>query len=462
MPYMPTHLQPAKDHLGPQKAAPGRRGRRKGVSIKPGTVKQARLEAGLSLGQVARDDISRTAIYFVETGKAKPSMETLTLIAQRTGRPIEFFLEPAPAAERPVSTAEVERLVAVGDNAGAVLAGEAILPRVKSPETEAHLNFLLSTAHLRLAHPVVGRRLAVEARAYFERRGDLAMVAECLGNEASAAYLVDDPAAVSIVEGALSTVRTMQPVPRQLEYRLLAILGHAHLAKQDYARAIAAYHDAVEAADVVQDLYKTSLLYAGMSSAYSELGQFAQAGHYARRALTIHETLNDRLSLARSENSLGLLLLHGGDAGAALPHLERSLLLFDEVGVETGKAHVLLSLAELALARHDLSKATNFAEAGLALAEKLGERATAGEAHIWLANIARASGDEAAVDAEFSMAIEALEEQGGAWLARCHALYADVLESRGDLAGANAHLRRALRQARPAAVAEPAARTATA
>src|SRR5579859_4544095 len=105
MPNMSTHPRTADDPTGPLKS-PGRRGRRKGVSIKPGTVKQARLEAGLSLGQVARDDISRTAIYFVETGKAKPSMETLALIAQRTGRPIEFFLEPASPAEWPVSTAE--------------------------------------------------------------------------------------------------------------------------------------------------------------------------------------------------------------------------------------------------------------------------------------------------------------------------------------------------------------------
>ena len=462
MPYMPTHPQQAENPREPLKTASGRRGRRKGVAIKPGTVKQARLEAGLSLGQVARDDISRTAIYFVETGKAKPSMETLTLIAQRTGRPLEFFLEPAPAAERPVSTAEVERLLAVGDNVGAVAAGEAILPRIKSPETEAQLNFLMSTAHLRLAQPVVGRRLAAEARSYFERHGDLAMVAECLGNEASAAYLTDDPAAVSIVEGALSTVRTMHPVPRQLEYRLLSILGHAHLAKLDYPAAIAAYHEAVEAADVIQDLYKTSLLYAGLSGAYSELGQFAQAGHYARRALTIHATLNDRLSLARSENNLGQLLLRGGDSSAALPHLERSLLLFDEVGVEAGKAHVLLSLAELSLARHDLPKAANFAEAGLALAEKLGERATVGEAHIWLANIARARGDESGVDAEFSLALEALQQQGGTWLARCHALYADILESRGDLAGANSHLRQALSQSRPAVLREAGARSATA
>ncbi|HAF18645.1 MAG TPA: hypothetical protein DCK96_02730, partial [Chloroflexi bacterium] len=65
----------------------GRRGRRHGIEIRPGSVKQARADAGLSLGQVANGAVSRTAIYFVETGKAKPSLETLRLIAERTGRP---------------------------------------------------------------------------------------------------------------------------------------------------------------------------------------------------------------------------------------------------------------------------------------------------------------------------------------------------------------------------------------
>src|SRR5438445_10213715 len=87
-----------------------RRGRRRGLEIRPGSVKQARLEAGLSLGQVARDDISRTAIYFVETGKAKPSRETLELIAERTGRPVDFFLEVDAERQRnTIRITEVER-----------------------------------------------------------------------------------------------------------------------------------------------------------------------------------------------------------------------------------------------------------------------------------------------------------------------------------------------------------------
>src|ERR1700730_9181475 len=107
-----TH--PAAD--GPReigKATSGRRGRRKGVEIKPGTAKQARLEAGLSLGQVAGNEISRTAIYIVETGKAKPSMDTLKLIASRTGRPLDFFLTRPSTMEARSSagSAEIERLI---------------------------------------------------------------------------------------------------------------------------------------------------------------------------------------------------------------------------------------------------------------------------------------------------------------------------------------------------------------
>src|SRR5438552_8837995 len=99
-----------------------RRGRRRGLEIRPGSVKQARAMAGLSLGQVAREDISRTAIYFVETGKAKPSRETLELIAQRTGQPLDFFLTGADGSDQhpEARIAELERLIVTCDKAGAV------------------------------------------------------------------------------------------------------------------------------------------------------------------------------------------------------------------------------------------------------------------------------------------------------------------------------------------------------
>lgn len=57
----------------------------------PARIREARLEAGLSLAQLARDDVSRTFIHFIETGKSRPSPRVLALIARRTGKPVSYF-----------------------------------------------------------------------------------------------------------------------------------------------------------------------------------------------------------------------------------------------------------------------------------------------------------------------------------------------------------------------------------
>src|SRR5713226_8328583 len=72
-----------------------RRGRRKGVVVREGSVGQARREAGLTLAEVAGGELSRTAIHLIEKGLARPSMETLEHIAHQTGKPMIFFL-PSP------------------------------------------------------------------------------------------------------------------------------------------------------------------------------------------------------------------------------------------------------------------------------------------------------------------------------------------------------------------------------
>ena len=450
---------------GQGKATSGRRrGRRRGVEIRPGSVKQARLEAGLSLGQVARDDISRTAIYFVETGKAKPSRETLELIAERTGRPVDFFLEVDPERQRnTIRITEVERRLVTGDNAGAIAAGETILEHKADDDTASRIKLLMSMAHLRLAQPVMGRRLAAAARVYFEQVGDLQSVGECLGNEASAAYLLEDPTAVKIAEGALATVRSLRPVPSTTESRLLGVLGHALLQAHEWQAAIKCYQQAIETADVVQDLQKLSLMYSGLSMAYEELGQLEQAGRFAQRALAIHQTLNDRLSVARSENNLGLLLLRGGDVSSAQSHIDRAVAIFVDTGVEHGKAQALLSLAEVALARRDIATAKRHAERALALAERLREMATVSDAHFWLAQVAQAEGDWAAVDAEFAAALSERDEQSSRErVATYRAAYAEVLEGRGDIAAANHQLKAALAALGTRPAAGDSTRSATA
>lgn len=74
------------------------RGRLKGIPIRRSSVRQARLEAGLSLAQVAAGIVSRTAIHHIEMGRVMPSLETLQLIARQTKKPIEYFLDASDDA----------------------------------------------------------------------------------------------------------------------------------------------------------------------------------------------------------------------------------------------------------------------------------------------------------------------------------------------------------------------------
>jgi tetratricopeptide (TPR) repeat protein/DNA-binding XRE family transcriptional regulator len=466
MPEARLRRSPAAPLQGPGLArSGGRRGRRLGVAIKPGSVKQARAEAGLSLGQVARDDISRTAIYFVETGKAKPSIETLKLIAERTGKPLDYFLlEPGTSAQTMSATvAEVQRQVATRDFTGAVSAGETILQRKLDPESLAMISYLVSTALLNLAQPVKGRRYASAARAHFERTGDLLMVAECLGNEASAAFLMQDPSALAIAEAAVSTVRALDPAPKNTEARLLATLGHVHVANQNWQAAIDLYQEAIEVGDAVRDLHRLAIVYNNISIAYQESGQFRRAAQFSQQSVTLHETLNDQINIARAENNLALVLLRMGDLAGSRAHLERALRLQDEFGVELGKSNIVLSLSELLFAEGKLAEAAELARQGRALAASHSETTTLATAHMWLGKIAEAQGEHDAADDEFAAAISTLTGTGFQEpLRHIHVVYADVLEQRGDLANANRHLKRALATPGSATLAAATLRSATA
>ncbi len=56
-------------------------------------LKQARLEAGLTQRQLCGDVITRNMLSQIENGSARPSMDTLSFLANRLGKTVSFFLE---------------------------------------------------------------------------------------------------------------------------------------------------------------------------------------------------------------------------------------------------------------------------------------------------------------------------------------------------------------------------------
>ena len=55
-------------------------------------IRQARLEMGLSQRQLCGDTITRNMLSLIENGSAKPSMDTLCVLAARLEKPVSYFL----------------------------------------------------------------------------------------------------------------------------------------------------------------------------------------------------------------------------------------------------------------------------------------------------------------------------------------------------------------------------------
>ena len=439
----------------------GKRRRLPGLSVRPGSIRQARNEAGLSLGQVASGELSRTAIFLAETGKTRPTLPTIQLIATRTGKPVEFFLEDddlAAVAGRP----DLDRFreLAVKEQYDEMLAeAEKAMAAAATTLDRAWAGFYFAMAQLHRANPYSAFPEITRARSTFESAGDQWMVVECMELEAIGLHLLDDRRALQVAEAALDACRRLHPANRALEARLLGRLGSIYVAQHRWPQAVEYYSLAVDVAGDLKDLSRVGKMYNDLGIAYEHLGDLQRSRAYAQKAITIHELLHDRIAVARAENNLGLVYIRQGDLEKARQHLTRSLSICDEAGIEVGRSHVLLSLAELDFSGNDPDGARRRALEALELAQRSHEVASQAEAHEFLAKLAEAMREEDVADREFTSAISVLRAHGLAdRLVTCHARYAQMLERRGDRNAAFEQLKLAMASARPD-LAAPAERT---
>ena len=434
-----------------------------GLAVDAAAIRRARLAAGLSLAQVAGDDLSRAAIHRVEQGKVRPSLRTLQLIAERTGQPVERFLLPE-AREQLESgrgtrgelvLARVERLVVRGEVNEAL---EQIEERLASgiPEREAaHLSYLAGRCHLRASRPLAALSSLRQARATFEHLGDERMAVECMAFEAAARGIEEDAGALEAAQDALGRCHALDPVPRETEVQILNTLGGIYLSKHDWSRAMAAYQSAVEVSGQVRDLERMAQIYDGMSLAWQGVGNLQAAVRAAQRALALTNIRQNQLSLARAENNLGLLLMKMDRWDEAEEHLQRSLRHCEEAQITVGKCHVVLSIGHLRFLQQDYRAAEAAMLEAAELAEASRERLTLALARQWLGRVYAKMGQHRSADRAFLSAISILSTpSAGSRLAECHSLYAQVLDDRGDVQGAVQHWRTASQIWQPALQSE--------
>ena len=409
------------------------------------------------MAQLAGTEITRQAIFLIEAGKMRPSMRTLKMIAARTGKPVEFFIDGPSgrlAADEMANDPRVDQLQALclqqqfGD---AIELAVQLLNERLPRRVEAHVRHYAGQAFVRSSRPDEGLEQLRRAQVLLEAEPDPWLAVECADWEASALYLKEDERALAVAENALRLCRLTSPRLPGTEARILEHIGAIHVKNHDFDRAVACYEQALEAAGAVRDLARVSRTYHGLSIAYQERGEISRAIEFTHKALALYALENDNALLARGENELGLLLMKQGQVARAEATFRSALEHFDQSGTQPAKSHVLLSLAELFLRTGRLDEGVDTADTAINLARELGEVMAESTGHQLLGQLHERGGKPQLADKAVATAIRVLKEHHlRARLAEVHASYAEVLEARGESRRAARHWKDAALHALPA------------
>lgn len=121
-------------------------------------LKAARLEAGLSQRQLCGDTVTRNMLSQIESSKARPSMDTLLILANRLGKPVSWFLEESTALDRAVAAFENGQY-------------KAALSELENCAADGHTQLLCKLCLMELARRAIEEKRLPYARELLEKAG---------------------------------------------------------------------------------------------------------------------------------------------------------------------------------------------------------------------------------------------------------------------------------------------------
>jgi tetratricopeptide (TPR) repeat protein len=394
------------------------RGPRIAIDIDPAALRQARLDAGLSLAQVAGSELTRQAVHLIETGKVRPTVRSLRVIVQRLGVPESVLLAPPGPASDQGLVSELQQLCQRHEYEQAANQALQLVALDGSAELTAFAHHYAGLALYVLARPGEALPHLREARGRFDALGSPEWVAESLDWEAVTLHMLESPAALAVGRRALRRYRSLEACRPETEARMLEHLGTICCGRRDYEGGRAFYEAALEVDGGVRELTRMARVYHGLGVCHQGLHHLRTAAELMFKAITLYEAEQRiapapmRMGLPMAENDLGTVLMEQGDLERAEELFRAALDRYAAAGIERLQSHTLLGMGELRQRQGRLDEALGFVRQGIACASALNETYSLTAGYRQLGELHGARGDHELADASFQRALALCQEAG--------------------------------------------------
>ena len=410
-------------------------------------IRSLRTAKGLTQAQVAEPNYTKAYISMLESGRTRASMKALEHIAGVLGvKPADLLGGTAAPATPQFDLLEARRFIEQGQNETAIPILEALEEGLGASDQLVRLRYLAvaynAVGQPKQAFPVIER--AQRMAELLDDAAEQIRVKAVLAAAYTRTYAYED--AIRLLRECITACENgvIKDVPFQ--FRRLVDLAIALTNHRQPKQALAAYERAIELSATFGDRSSLGSIYAGMAKMYQDDGDLEAAIRYNQRSLQVFEELGLLDQMACTLDNAAMLFAEYGNRERARECLIRAAELAAEAKREGTMASIKASDAELT-AKSDPKHALDLAQEALKFARKVDQPDAQVRLMVLLGEL-RMSGNAAAARRSFQEARQLAEERAPHLLRVIFDRWSHAAESTGDSEEALRLARRALETAR--------------
>jgi transcriptional regulator with XRE-family HTH domain len=410
-------------------------------------IRSLRTAKGLTQAQLAEPQYTKAYISMLESGRTRASMKALEHIAGVLGVKPADLLGGAPTPATPQFTLlEARRLTEVGRARDAIPMLEQLEEGLSAQDQLVRLRYL-AVAYNTIGQPKQAFPLIERAQRMAELLGDAEEQVRLKSALAAAymrTYAYED--AARLFRECVQACDDGVVIDPAFLFRRLVDLAVAQGNLRQSKLALATYERAIELSQQFDDRSSLAHLYAGMAKAYHDVGDLEAAIVYNQRSLQVYEDLGLLDQVACALDNAAALYVEHGNTTRARECLVRAERLATEAKRDTTLASIKASQAEV-LAKTDAEAALEEAQSALKFARKVDQIDAQVRALVLIGEL-RMKGNGAAARRSFQEARQLAEERAPQLLRVIFDRWSRAAEASGDPDEALRLARRALETVR--------------